>query len=219
MEPLGSSCSSMASMANLQVRNMPLPSTAITRSQSSGVASTMVFSGMMPALATSTSMRPKPSTAVLIMRRASSTTETSPTTASTSEPDPASRSRSWERLASSTSVMTRRASSLAKSSAVARPIPFAAPVTTADCPRSLPSPRAVASVTLPTPSYPLRVRRSLAFLAPTELFVHNLALWDADRQTLAQRADGRGGDTSGCLLTRCNDSNNMPRKVRETRRI
>src|SRR5215212_9956114 len=60
MEPPGSSCYSMASTANLQVRNIPRPSTAITRSQSSGVASTMVLSGMMPALATSTSMRPKP---------------------------------------------------------------------------------------------------------------------------------------------------------------
>src|ERR687898_265910 len=147
----------------------PRPSTAITRSQSSGVASTMVFSGMMPALATSTSMRPKVSTAVLIMRRASSTTETSPTTASTSEPDPTSRSRRRERPASSTSVMTRRASSLANSSAVAFSIPFAAPVTTADFPRHLPSPRAAASVTLPPPSCPPRIRRSLALLALTVL--------------------------------------------------
>src|SRR5215208_7984590 len=82
MEPPCGSCSSMASTANLQVRNMPLPSTAITWSQSSTVASTMLFRGMMPALATSTSMPPNLSTAVPIMSRASSTTETSPTTAS-----------------------------------------------------------------------------------------------------------------------------------------
>src|SRR5215211_6368540 len=111
----------------------------------------MLFKGMMPALATSTSMRPKPSTA------------------STSAPDLASLSCSRERPASSTSVMTRRAPSLANSSAVAFPIPFAAPVTTVTFPRNLPSPRAVASVTLSPPSHPLRARRFLAFCP----FVHN----------------------------------------------
>src|SRR5215211_3589960 len=104
----------------------------------------MLFKGMMPALATSTSMRPKPSTA------------------STSAPDPASLSCSRERPASSTSVMTRRAPSLANSSAVAFPIPFAAPVTTATFSRSLSSPGAAASVTLPPPSL-LRGKPSLHF--------------------------------------------------------
>ena len=136
---------------------MPRPSTAITRSQSSGVASTMVFSGMIPALATSTSMRPKLSTAVLIMRRASSTTDTSPTTASISAPDPASRSRTREEPASSTSV-TRRASSLAKSSAVAFPMPFAAPVTTVAFHATCLVP-ALSPPSRSPPSQPLRARR------------------------------------------------------------
>src|SRR5918997_622195 len=134
------SVSSIASMAYLQVRNIPRPSTAITWSQSSGVASTMVLKGMTPAFATRTSIRPKRSTAAPIMRFASSGLETSPTTVSTSMSSPANLSRSSPSPASSTSVRTRSAPSRAKSSAVARPIPFAAPVTTADLPRSRPRP-------------------------------------------------------------------------------
>src|SRR5215212_5001613 len=86
------------------------------------------------------SIRPKRSTAASIMRFASLGTETSPTTVSTSASLPASRSPSSSSPASSTSVRTRSAPSRAKSSAVARPIPFAAPVTTADLPRSRPRP-------------------------------------------------------------------------------
>ena len=104
---------------------MPRPSTAITRSQSSGVASTMVFSGMIPALATSTSMRPKLSTAVLIMRRASSYRHI-PYDSLDLRARPGQPLAHPREPASSTSVMTRRASSLAKSSAVAFPMPFAA---------------------------------------------------------------------------------------------
>jgi len=48
----------MCSMANLQVRNMPRPSTAITWSQSAADVWSMVLSGITPALATSTSTRP-----------------------------------------------------------------------------------------------------------------------------------------------------------------
>ena len=85
---------SIASMANLQVRNMPRPSTAITSSQSAAVTSCASPSGMMPALATSTSSRPKRSTAAPIIRRASASTETSPTTVSTSAPPRCSSSAS-----------------------------------------------------------------------------------------------------------------------------
>ena len=49
---------SMASIAYLQVRNMPRPSIAMTWSQSSTVDSMISPSGMMPALATATSSRP-----------------------------------------------------------------------------------------------------------------------------------------------------------------
>ena len=65
---------------------MPRPSTAMTWSQSSTVDSRMSPRGMIPAFATSTSSRPKRSTAVWIIRWASSTSETSPVTASTSAP-------------------------------------------------------------------------------------------------------------------------------------
>src|SRR5215211_3002187 len=130
----------ISSIAYLQVRNIPRPSTDMTLSQSSGVASTMVLSGITPAFATRMSIRPKRSTAASIMRFASLGTETSPTTVSTSASLPASRSPSSSSPASSTSVRTRSAPSRAKSSAVARPIPFAAPVTTADLPRSRPRP-------------------------------------------------------------------------------
>jgi hypothetical protein len=49
---------SIASIAYLQVRNIPRPSMAKTRSQSSADDSSTSPSGMMPALATSTSSRP-----------------------------------------------------------------------------------------------------------------------------------------------------------------
>jgi hypothetical protein len=113
----------IASMANLHVSHMPRPSTAITRSQSSTVDSSTSPSGMMPAFATSTSSRPKWSTAAWIMRRASSTTETSPVTVSTSAPEPRKSSASASSGASWISVMTSRAPSWAKRTAVARPIP------------------------------------------------------------------------------------------------
>src|ERR671910_201638 len=100
----------------------------------------MVLKGMTPAFATRTSIRPKRSTAAPIMLFASSGLETSPTTVSTSMSSPANLSRSSPSPASSTSVRTRSAPSRAKSSAVARPIPFAAPVTTTDLPRSRPRP-------------------------------------------------------------------------------
>src|SRR3712207_449639 len=137
MEPPGFSCSNIASMAYLHVRNIPRPSTAITWSQSSGVASTMLFRGITPALATSTSTRPNESTAAPMILFASSTAETSPTTETTSAPCPESFSSRSPSPTSSTSLTTSRAPSLAKSSAVARPMPFAAPVTTAVLPPSL----------------------------------------------------------------------------------
>jgi hypothetical protein len=84
----------IASIANLQVRNMPRPSMAITSSQLAAVTSITSPSGMMPALATSTSSRPKRSAAAPIIRRASSSTETSPTTVSTSVPPSRSSSAS-----------------------------------------------------------------------------------------------------------------------------
>src|ERR687893_1391050 len=100
----------------------------------------MVLKGITPAFATRTSIRPKYSTATPIMRFASSGLETSPTTVSTSMSSPANLSRSSPSPVSSTSVRTRSAPSRAKSSAVARPIPFAAPVTTTDLPRNRPRP-------------------------------------------------------------------------------
>ena len=49
---------SISSIAYLQLRNIPRPSTAMTSSQSSGVASVIVRRGITPAFATSTSSRP-----------------------------------------------------------------------------------------------------------------------------------------------------------------
>ena len=49
---------SIGSIAYLQVRNMPRPSIDMTSSQSSGVDSVIVRSGITPAFATRTSMRP-----------------------------------------------------------------------------------------------------------------------------------------------------------------
>ena len=59
---------------------MPRPSTAITWSQSATEVWSMVLSGITPALATSTSIRPNDETAASTIARASSSTETSPTT-------------------------------------------------------------------------------------------------------------------------------------------
>ena len=47
----------IASIANLHVRNMPRPSMAMTLSQSAAVISVASPRGMMPALATNTSSR------------------------------------------------------------------------------------------------------------------------------------------------------------------
>src|SRR5262245_58160178 len=70
------------------------------------------------------------------MRRASSGFETSPTTVTHSAPRASSSARRRSRPPASISVATIRAPSWAKTSAVARPIPFAAPVMTADFPAS-----------------------------------------------------------------------------------
>lgn len=112
----------MASIAYLQVRNMPLPSTSITRSQSSPVASVTSINGITPAFATSTSIRPDTSTAAWIMARASASSETSPTTLVT----PSNETSPSALMSEATTV----APSSTNSSAVARPIPLAAPVTT-----------------------------------------------------------------------------------------
>jgi hypothetical protein len=120
-------------MAYLQVRNMPRPSTAMTASQSSAVDSRTSPRGMMPALATATSIRPKASTAARTAARQS---------ASRDVPDDGldlgARRRELvaeplERVAWM-SWTTRRAPSAAKRTVVARPIPKAAPVTRQDLP-------------------------------------------------------------------------------------
>ena len=90
-------------------------------------------SGITPAFATRTSIRPKCSTQASIIRRASASIETSPTTvahvgALRLEIGRLSRASP----SASMSVATTRAPSAAKTSAVARPMPFAAPVMTAD---------------------------------------------------------------------------------------
>src|SRR5262245_17127669 len=73
------------------------------------------------------------------MRRASASWETSPTTATHSAPCASSSARSRSRPSPSTSVATIRAPSCAKTTAVARPMPFAAPVMTAVLPPSRPT--------------------------------------------------------------------------------
>src|SRR6188474_3592219 len=70
------------------------------------------------------------------MRRASSGSETSPTTVAHSVPRASRSLRRRSSPSASISVPTIRAPSSAKTSAVARPIPFAAPVMTADFPAS-----------------------------------------------------------------------------------
>jgi hypothetical protein len=75
----------IASIANLQVRNMPRPSMAITCSQSAGRLR-RIAERDYARVATNTSSRPNRSAAAPIIRRASSSTETSPTTVSTSAP-------------------------------------------------------------------------------------------------------------------------------------
>src|SRR5215204_5425052 len=123
-------------MAYLQVRNIPRPSMDMTSSQSSGVASVIVRSGMIPAFATRTSRRPYRSVAAAIMRCASSAIETSPTTVTHSRPRESRSSRRRSSPAASMSVATSRAPSVANTSTVARPMPLAAPVMTADFPTS-----------------------------------------------------------------------------------
>src|SRR5215217_6285015 len=125
---------SISSIAYLQLRNIPRPSTATTSSQSSGVASAMFRRGMIPAFATRTSSRPCCSTAAAIILFASSGFETSPTAATSSAPRACKRSRSRSRPLPSMSPATIRAPSAANSSVVARPMPIAAPVMTADFP-------------------------------------------------------------------------------------
>src|ERR1700761_454046 len=101
---------------------------------------------MMPALATITSSRPKVVTAASTIASASSLFETSPTTARTSPPAAAMLARSVSSRAASTSLTTSRAPSAAKRSAVARPMPLEAPVTTATLPFRRPSPTGTVSV-------------------------------------------------------------------------
>jgi hypothetical protein len=139
-------------IAYLQVKNMPRPSIAMTSSQSSSVASTTDASGMMPALAITMSNRPYSSTATSIIRRTSSGFATSAVTTATSPVTSRSESRSADKPSVLISARTRRAPSRANSSAVARPIPAAAPVTTADFPSNRPERSWVAdSVTTRSP--------------------------------------------------------------------
>jgi hypothetical protein len=128
----------ICSIAYLHVKNMPRPSTAMTASQSLGVASTTDASGMMPALATAMSSRPYCSTATSIIRRTSSGFDTSAVTTATSSVTFASESRSADKPSALISARTRRAPSRANSSDVARPIPAAAPVITALLPSKRP---------------------------------------------------------------------------------
>src|SRR5215216_5386132 len=142
----------ICSIAYLQVKNMPRPSIAMTSSQSSSVASTTDASGMMPALAITMSSRPYSSTATSIIRRTSSGFETSAVKTATSPVTSRSESRSADNPSALISASTRRAPSRANSSAVARPIPAAAPVTTADFPSNRPERSWVAdSVTTRSP--------------------------------------------------------------------
>ena len=115
---------------------MPRPSIDITRSQSSAVDSVIAPSGITPAFATRTSIRPNCSTQASIIRRASASFETSPTTVAHAAPFASRSALSRASPSASTSVATTRAPSAAKTSAVARPMPFAAPVMTADFPAS-----------------------------------------------------------------------------------
>src|SRR6188474_3216507 len=70
------------------------------------------------------------------MRLASASWATSPTTVAQSVPCVSSSARRSSRRSASMSVATIRAPSAAKTTAVARPMPFAAPVMTADLPSS-----------------------------------------------------------------------------------
>ncbi len=93
---------------------------------------------MMPALATAMSSRPYCSMATLIIRRESSGFDTSAVTTATSSVTPTTESGSADKPSVLISARTRQAPSRANSSAVARPIPAAAPVTTAHFPSRRP---------------------------------------------------------------------------------
>src|SRR4026209_117059 len=114
------------------------------KSQSAAVISQMRALRLPPTLLTRMSRRPHPATPGSGRRAAGSSSVTSPTVDTVSPPTCAIPATARSRPAASMSPSTTRAPSPASRSAIARPSPLAAPVTTA----TLPSTRPIAAILL-----------------------------------------------------------------------
>ena len=121
--------------AALAKANEPRGMIRYCRSQSSNVVSPSEPARVMPALLTSRSTPPKASTAAFTASATAVSSVTSATTPAARSGPPSSAATS-PTFASSRSAMTTLAPSAASARAVARPMPEAAPVTTAIRPAS-----------------------------------------------------------------------------------
>src|SRR5690606_17832862 len=124
-------CSSMAGRTARHMRQTPSRSTAIQRPHSASVVSSGSWKTLMPALLTSTSMRPKRSRVSVTQASTEMGSVTSVWTKRAAGP---SRSAVAGPGVSSLSAMTTRAPSLTKASAMAAARPRPAPVTMAILP-------------------------------------------------------------------------------------
>ena len=123
-------CAIITRAAALATRNEPLAITSCCRSQSCSLVSSSERDSDSPALFTTRSMPPKASTAASTARCTASASETSTWTPTATSALPISAAACCA-LSSDRSAMTTQAPSADSFSAVARPMPDAAPVTNA----------------------------------------------------------------------------------------
>src|SRR5476651_882185 len=130
-------CFTIWRAAACPARKVPLRFTAITRSKSASARSRNSAAWTIPALATRMSTRPNSLTAAAIAASTSILRETSQRAKLALKPSERNRRVSPRPASSFTSVSSTRAPSRAKARAHARPMPCAAPVTTATLSESL----------------------------------------------------------------------------------
>src|SRR5580698_1428037 len=131
-------CAIIRGITALQVRYVPRTLTSNTRSQVRGGVSCSTPAALMPALATSTSIRPKSATAAPAARSRSSARVTSAWTSTPRPPPERISSAVRAAAAPSMSRASTDAPSAANLVAIARPMPEPAPVTKQAFPSSRP---------------------------------------------------------------------------------
>ena len=124
-------CRFMVPTTALQQLNVPFRLTAITRSQSSSPTVSIVPRRMIPALLTSRSIRPKVPRTSSTIAFTSGLFSISQTTGRICPPRFSASTCRLRRASRSTSTGTTFAPSSISANAMLRPMPFAAPVTTA----------------------------------------------------------------------------------------